>query len=224
MPRQPCEPFQFSTALTLREATGLRAVSLSQLLKWLRVVDASVVYYHTHRYLLEHHYLTPKPPNDFGYWVTTALGEKALGEQLASVDTVQFDSLQALRQRLVEVIERHARDHPSIRPRISRIDEAFHFVKAVSVVLTTPYQAHDLETFAEGLQAVTIHSLYFHMYDARLRLQRGSNDFSLWFEHLGESDLARAVAALDLYTHTLEELRHTLLRLVRPRRSIESRT
>jgi len=224
MPPQLLEPFQFSTSLTLREATGLRVVSLAQLLKWLRIVPPAVIYYHTHRYLLEHHYLTPEPPNDFGYWVTTALGEKALGEQLASVDTVQFSSLHTLRSRLTDVIERHLHTNPAVRLRISSSDEAFHFIKAVSVVLTTPYQAHDLSTFAEGLQAVTIHSLYFHMYDARLRLERGSNDFSLWFERLGEADLARAVATLDPYTHTLEELRQTILRLVRARLSVESRT
>lgn len=220
MPPQMAEPFRFSTTLTLRESTGLRAVSLAQLLKGLRQVPGSVIYHHTHHYLREHHYLRPEPPNDFAYWVTEVLGDKDLGEQLASVDTIQFASLRALREQLIEVIEGHLRFHAWYRLRRVGPPEAFHFVKAVSVVLRTPYQAATLPEFVEGLRAVTLDSVYFHMFEARLRLERGPNDFSLWFEGLGESRLAKAVASLDPYTHTLDELRQTIIRLVQARLSL----
>lgn len=214
------EPFCFFTSLTLRESTGLRAVSVAQLLKGLQVVPGSVIYYHTHHYLREHHYLTPEPPNDFAYWVGEVLGDKELGERLASVDTIQFATLQALRERLIEVIEGYLRLHAWYRLRRVSPPEAFHFVKAVSVVLRTPYQASTLPEFVEGLRAVTLDSVYFHMFEARLRLERGSNDFSLWFEGLGESRLAKAVALLDPYTPTLDELRQTIIRLVQARLSL----
>jgi len=214
------EPFCFFTTLTLRESTGLRAVSIAQLLKGLQAVPASVIYYHTHHYLREHHYLTPEPPNDFAYWVTEVLGDKDLGERLASVDTIQFASLQALREQLIEMIESYLRLHAWYRLRRVGPPEAFHFVKAVNVVLRTPYQAATLQEFVEGLRAVTLDSVYFHMFEARLRLERGSNDFSLWFEGLGESRLAKAVASLDPYAHTLEELRQTILRVAEARLSL----
>ncbi|MBI4227563.1 MAG: hypothetical protein HY600_04750 [Candidatus Omnitrophica bacterium] len=209
-------PFQFSTRLTLREATGLQAVSLGQLLRHLKTVPGSVVFHHTHHYLQQHQSLTPEPPNDFAYWVTEVLGDKVLGEQLASVDTVQCPSIRALRDQLAATLERALRARPLLRSQAVPADEAFHFIKAVSVVLPTPYHAATLPEFLEALQGVTIDSLYFHVFEARLRLERG-NDFARWFEALGEPALARKVAALDPYTHTMEELRQTIVTLVRRR-------
>lgn len=58
--------FQFYTRLSLREATGLRAVTLSRLLKFIRTVPGSVIYHHTHHYLQQHQYLTPEPPGPQG--------------------------------------------------------------------------------------------------------------------------------------------------------------
>lgn len=210
-------PFQFFTRLSLREATGLRAVSASQLLNALRMVPGSVIFHHTHHYLQQFQSLTPEPPNDFAYWVTEALGDKALGEQLASVDTVQFTSLRALRERLIEVLEQSLRANLWLRLRVASSEEAFHFVKAVSIVLPTPYRAQTLPEFVEGLKAVTIDSLYFHIFEAQIRLEQGRNDFSSWFDGLGEPQLAQAVARLDPYTHTMEELRQAILRLVQQR-------
>lgn len=206
-------PFRFSTRLTLREATGLRAVSVGQLLKALQRVPGSVIFHHTHHYLQQHQSLTPEPPNDFAYWVTEVVGDKALGEQLASIDTIQFHSVRALRDRLVATVERHLRARPRLRFHVVPAEEALHFIRAVSLVLPTPHQASTLAEFAEALQAVTINSLYYHIFEARLRLERG-NDFARWFESLGESQLARAVDSLDPYTHTMEELRRTILTLV----------
>lgn len=217
MPAAAPEPFHFYTSLSLREATGIRAVSLPQLLKYLRTAPDAVVYGHTHLYVLEHHYLAPELPNDFAYWVTEVLGDKPLGERLASIDTIRFTTVRALRDRLVRVIEEHLEQAPIVRLRTCAFEEAFHFVKAVSVVLATPHTAATLEEFAQGLEAVTINSLYFHMFEARLRLRRGTNDFSLWFQSLGETELAQAVAALDPYSHTIGELRQTILGLVRER-------
>jgi hypothetical protein len=214
-PPQAKEPFQFYTRLSLRELTGLRAVTISQLLRFLKMVPGSVIYHHTHHYLQQHQYLTPEPPNDFAYWVEEALGEKALGEKLASINTVEFATVRALRERIIETLEAYLRTHPLLYLRFAKEEEAFHFVKAVSVVLPTPYQAHDLREFSQRLEAVTIDSLYFHIFEARLRLERGVNDFSQWFqEALGEEKLAQAIASLDPYTHTMEELRQTILRLV----------
>ena len=80
---------------------GQRAKNVPELLEGIRRVPESCIYYHTHRFLQQHHYLSPEPPNDFAYWVTEVLGDKVLGEQLSSVDTIQFESISALRDRFV---------------------------------------------------------------------------------------------------------------------------
>lgn len=211
-------PFRFFTSFVLEEATGLRAATLPQLVQLLREVPESCVYHHTHYFLLSHHYLTPEPTNDFAYWVTEVLREEALGELLASVDTMQYNSLTALREALVLTIERYLERAPLAKLRFVSEGEEFFFVKSIQVVMPTRVEVSTLEEFAGALRQVSLSSLYFHIFDARLRAGRALNDFSRWLsEQLGESDLAKEIAALDLYGHTLETLRSMLIALCRRR-------
>lgn len=103
---RPVDPFRFYSSLNLTLLTNRRASDLRELLAHLREVPGSVIYYHTHHSLVQHQYLSPEPPNDFAYWVTHDLQEPRLGEELAAIDTVQFRTIRALRERLIEVIER----------------------------------------------------------------------------------------------------------------------
>src|SRR3972149_6992006 len=102
---QAKEPFNFYTRLHLTELTGLRARTLEQLADLIREVPDSSIYHHTHRFLQQHQYLSPEPPNDFAYWVTEVLGEDELGEQLSSIDTIQFYTIRSLREKIIETIE-----------------------------------------------------------------------------------------------------------------------
>src|SRR3990167_2735226 len=99
------DPFKFYTRLHLSELTGLRATTLEQLLKLIKRVSGSCIYHHTHRFLQQHQYLSPEPPNDFVYWVTDVLGEDELGEKLASIDTMQYSTIRSLREEIVRTIE-----------------------------------------------------------------------------------------------------------------------
>src|SRR3989304_7929412 len=106
------EPFRFYTRLHLSELTGSRATTLGQLLDLIKEVSGSSIYHHTHRFLQQHQYLSPEPPNDFAYWVTEVLGEDELGEKLASIDTVQFSTIRSLRERIIAVIENNLKHSP----------------------------------------------------------------------------------------------------------------
>ena len=98
-----CEPFKFYSMVHLKELTGLKAHNLTELAAILKKVPDSVVYYHTHHFLEEHQYLVPEPANDFALWVTDVLGDEALGERLASIDTFGFPTVGALRSRILHV-------------------------------------------------------------------------------------------------------------------------
>lgn len=209
------EPFRFKASLMLQEATGLRASNLPELITLLRQVPEACVYYHTHFFLMQHHFLTPEPTHDFAYWVGEVLGEKPLGELLASVDTIQYADLRSLREALVGTIAEYLEKTPAAGMRFVSPGSEFFFTKSVYIIMPTAYTATTLKAFAEALQHVSLHSLYFHIFDARLRLGRPGNDFSVWFEeHLGLSELARRVTNLDPYVHTMEELRSIVLSLV----------
>lgn len=81
-------------------------------------------------------------------------------------------------------------------------------------VLPTPHVAHNLAEFTGILGQVSVNSLYFHVFDAKLRLERGENDFSAWFRGLGKTELAEKSRRLDPYSHTLEGLRRVIIALV----------
>ena len=210
------DPFNFSSSVNLSLVTNRRARDLAELLGHLREVPGAVIFFHTHHFLVQHQYLSPEPPNDFAYWVAAVLQEDRLGEQLAAIDMIQFRSLLVLRERIVEMIEAYLEERQELRT--APPGEEFHFREAATFVMPTGLAARDLGEFADCMERVGFGSLSFHFFDARLRLERGENDFSEWLRAaLGEEALAAAIARLDPYTYTMESLRKEVVRLVRRR-------
>ncbi|MEW6087590.1 MAG: DUF5752 family protein [bacterium] len=209
------DPFRFYTRLHLTELTGLKAANLEQMAELVKHVPGSSIYHHTHRFLQQHQYLSPEPPNDFAYWVTEILGDDDLGERLASIDTVQFSTIRSLREKIIYVMEDYIKNNPSVRNRFADANEEFHFIKSISFILPTNYFAYNLREFADILGKITIDSIYFHIFEARLRLEKGVNDFSNWVENaIGDKKLAGKISKLDPYTYTLEALRKKLIEIV----------
>lgn len=214
--KQASEPFQFHTRLHLKELTGLKVSNLHELVQSLKQVPDSVIYYHTHNFLEEHNYLVPEPANDFSLWVSDALNDEVLSEKLDSIDSYEFPNIDSLRARIIAVIEEHLinNSNNSIAPE----GREFHFIKSISIILPTHYIAHDLREFVEILREVTINTLYYHIFESRIRLQKPVNDFSIWFNDcLGEHDLANKIASLDPYYYTLNNLRATIIQLIEKR-------
>jgi small-conductance mechanosensitive channel len=210
------EPFRFQSRTYIKELTGLKAKNLRELVDTLKKVPDSVIYYHTHHFLEEHHYLIPEPSSDFAVWVNDVLGEEVLGERLASVNTFEFPSLVAIRERIVVIIAEYLAGGSNSREAMP--GREFRFMKSVSVVIPTLYVAHDLREFVEALRKISLGSLYFHVFESRLRLGRGLNDFTIWLQDsLEEAELGEEIARLDPYTYTLEGLRSAFIQLIEKR-------
>ena len=204
--------FYFDTKLDQPILLGIKARNLSEMLAGLQSVPESSIYYHTHRYLRQHHFLSPEPPNDFAYWITEVLNEDTLAERFSSVDIIQFQSLEALRSEFIDILQSHMES--SERMPSAPTGEEFHFMASRTFVLRTPYVAHDINEFAAKLKEVSAGSLYYHIFEAKLRLEKDENDFSRWFRDQGKTELADKVARLDPYTYTLEGLRNKLIQLM----------
>ena len=214
--KRASKPFHFYTRLHLKELTGLKARNLTGLVNILKSVPDSVVYYHTHHFLEEHQFLTPEPANDFALWVDDSLDEHVLSEKLANIDTFAYSSLGALKSSIISVIEQYTADNPA--SRLVKGENDFHFLKSNSVVLPTPYFASDLREFIEVLRKITIDSLYYHIFESRLRLQKRSNDFSVWIkDSFGEHDLADKIDSLVPYTSTIEAMRSFIIQNIEKR-------
>jgi len=207
------EPFRFFDQVHLKELTGIKAKNLKELVDIMRNAPDSIVHYHTHHFLEEHHYLTPEPANDFAVWVSDVLGDEILGEKLASIDILEFPTMSALRDRIVNVIGEHISSGQEVRKAPE--GKEFYFMKSASVVMSTHYVARDLREFVEALCKLSLGSLYFHIFESRLRLGRVTNDFSVWMkDSLEEQELAEAIEKVNPYTYTLEGVRSQLIKLI----------
>lgn len=210
------EPFRFYSSAKLVELTGRRARDLDELAAGIRELDGSVIFHHTHHFVFQHQYWLPQPPSDFAFWVSEMLQEKQVGDQLASINTVEFGSLRELRNRLLEVLEKHlasAKRSPQATPGLE-----FYFQRAHTFIFPTAYQAEDLASFAACLEKVSLGSIYHHVFEARLRLDRPTNDFARWFrDSLGQTKLAGQIEQLDPYAYTLDDLREEILARLRRR-------
>lgn len=203
--------FVFSVTLSLQEATGKTAANLEELIGGIRAVEGSVIFFHTYDFLLRHHFVIPTPVSDFAEWVQHGLQDELMAEKLSSINLLEFSSIAELRAALLTTIE----DHIGIRNHNGRKaieGEEFHFVKANSFVMPTPHVAHDLGEFRDCLVRIPLNSLFFHLFEARLRLEQQTNDFSFWLgENFDEEDLATFIARQDPYIHTLEHIRGAIL-------------
>lgn len=203
-------PFRFFSRLSLAVATGRKARDVSELRSELERASDREVYHHTHRFLQEHQYLVPEPPNDFAYWVSEIVGDQLLGERLSAVDTVRHETLSSLKTALLAVIEKHLKDHPGDHKVFP--GEEFHFQSAIRFSVPSTRVAWDLVEFRDHLKKISMSSLYLHVFEARLRPPLGRNDFSIWLEkELDESILSQRMETLDPYSHTLEDLRGLLV-------------
>jgi hypothetical protein len=206
------EGFHFYTQHNLVELLGLKAKNPVELLENIKKVPTTSIYFHTHRFIQQYHYLAPEPPNDFALWLKDTLHLERLGEAFLDVDTVSFTDLEDLRKELVRILDSYISGEGYLTdcPK----DQEFYFMSCKIFVIPTPYTANNLMEFIEVLRKISIHSLYFHMFEARMRLKVPENDFSAWFKGIGEEDLAREVSKLDPYNLTLEGLRTKLIDMV----------
>lgn len=203
--------FRFRTKLDQTLLLGVKARNVRELLEGLLTVPDSSIYYHTHRYLHQHHYLSPEPPNDFAYWISEVLNDARLAEEISGIDVVQFGSLGEVRDAFAAALQARLEAHDQVRS--CPPGGEFHFMAGRIFVLDTPHRARDLAEFLSVLRLVSINSLYYHVFDAKLRLGKGENDFSRWFRDNGRLALADGIARLDPYSYTLEGLRNEILEL-----------
>ena len=217
MPSVTVEPFCFRTRLTLAEATGRKACSVVELLEGLREADEEVIYYHTHRFIKQFHFLVPEGANDFAYWVSNTVQADKLGEELTAIDIVRFNSLAGIKEAFVNKLERHMAENPGPQ-RIVAPGREFNFMRAVRFSLPTRCAATGYSSFIDCLRRVSVSSLYLHVFEARLRQPCGIDDFSLWFsEQLGDRHIGEKLSCLDPYSYTLEGLRRKIIEIVAER-------
>lgn len=209
-------PFRFFTRITLPLLTGEFAVNMNQLLEGIKKADDPVIYYHTHHYLLQHHYTIPSAPNDFAYWIGEKLGETLLSEEISGIDMFDFNFIADYKTKIIKIISEFI-NSGNRKTRQVGLDERFNFMKAVTFIMDTGKIAYTLREFYDVLQNITIFSFYYHYFEAHFRINaRMANDFSIWIkDELKIPKLADEISGLDPYSLTIDNLKSNILKLVK---------
>lgn len=215
-------PFVFMTSSSLVTITDRKAYNIKELLEGIKEVSGSSIYHHSHQVYREWQTFGRPPIHDFGYWVGEVIREKGLGERLAAVDPTQYDDIRSFRIRLAEIIEEHLDSDPITNQAPQ--GGQFNFCESTSIILDTGTRAGNLDEFIQALGRITSRSLYYHLFEARIRLHRFDNDFSIWLrEQLEAPEIADAISKLDISVYSLEQLRAHLFIILGKYRGVPPR-
>src|SRR5512139_237262 len=205
-------PFLFTGCWELREMVGRSARDEQQLLEAIEEIPPDSLSYHTHSFFLRHKYIAGPYPNDFATWAAIQVRDRVLGEKLGILDPYDFENLEALRAEIVNIIDEHL-SQLQIIPRVI-YGEPFHFMQSRIIEVPTGLEALTLGEFRKILATVDTSAVYYHNFEAILRLGRKMGDFALWIEEqLNLPELARNISKVDFYMTSLESIRHRIIKL-----------
>ncbi len=205
-------PFFFTGCWELREMLGRSARDEQQLLEAIEEIPPDSLSYHTHSFFLRHKYIAGPYPNDFATWAAIQVRDRVLGEKLGILDPYDFEDLEDLRTEIVNVIDEHL-SQLQIIPRVI-YGEPFHFMQSRIIEVPTGLEARTLAEFREILAAVDASVVYYHNFEAILRLGRRKGDFALWFEEqLDLPETAEKISRIDFYLTSLESIRHRIIKV-----------
>src|SRR5512139_2974880 len=195
-------PFLFTGCWELREMVGRSARDEQQLLEAIEEIPLDSLSYHTQSFFLRHKYIAGPYPNDFATWAAIQVRDRVLGEKLGVLDPFEFLDLESLRAAIIAIIEEHL-SHLQIIPRVI-YEEPFHFMQSRITVVPTGLESRTLTEFREILASVDASVIYYHTFEAILRLGRRNGDFAIWIEEQLElPELAEKIAHLDPYMISL---------------------
>ena len=205
-------PFYIKDCALVTISTGQKVYSLAELLEYLREVHAGSIYHHFWSRLLRPSFDHPEFHNDFAAWAYNALHDQILAERLNLVDPLDFDTLEGLRQEIIEIIEERM-DESEYLPW-TKAEAPFYFVRSQIVVLDTGRRIQHPWELGKGVKTMSPGSIFYHFIDARRRTPDKIDDFQSWLKPMKEYEsLVIALSHIDPYFNTLTELKEELVLL-----------
>lgn len=194
-------------------ATGERANSLMELRDKIATVDEGCIYHSFWGGRLKPQFIHHQHHNDFASWVYHRLNDQVLAEKLSIIDPTEFESLEDLRQDVLEKIENRLDEYEIVL--WTRKEDRFHFIRSLVIVFEGSQSFEDPKELPGVLASLSPGSVYYHFIDARSRTPGKRDDFSVWLEDFGDRyrDLIERIDAIDPYFLSLTELREELVKV-----------
>jgi len=205
------EPFEFRQCINILRATGKKAKNLRELQDSITTVSDECIFHHTYQFFLKVHILDYT--NDFAFWAGESLEERALSEQLSNIDPYDYQYINDLRNQIIQVIHEYLEKFPE--PREAMPGKEFYFNETVTLIFPEGVRAKNLAEFLTAIKHIDADSLYYHFYEARIRLGSGVDDFSRWIEDIfGKTGLAEKIRSIDPFMHNIEGIREHLVEAI----------
>lgn len=191
-------------------ATGIRASSLIELRDKLTTIDESSIYHHFWGERMNPQFVHTQHHNDFAAWVFHRLHDHILAERMSIIDPTEFENLEALRQEIIETIDKRLDDYESAL-WIKKSD-GFHFIRSTIIVFESELSISRPEELPKILPQLPPGSIFYHFIDARIRTPEKVDDFSIWLKMFdGQYEaLVERIQSIDPYFLSLTELREEL--------------
>jgi hypothetical protein len=203
--------FDFRECILLLKSTGRKARDLRELRDDLAAVSDQSIYHHTFEYFVKD--IGVEYTNDFAHWAGEFLEERSLAEQLSIIDPFSAGRIGEVRAGLLATIDAYLTQSPP--PRAVWPGDEFCFNEAIAVIFPAGLRVRNLAEFFLAIKYIEPASIYYHFYEARMRLGSGRDDFSEWLEAaLGEEELAGKIRGIDPFMNSLEEIRGRMIQEV----------
>jgi hypothetical protein len=206
--------FEFRQCVSILKSTGKKAKNLRELREIISLVSDESIFHHTYQYFLKGHIL--EYTNDFAHWAGESLEERALAEHLSSIDPYDFSTIDELRKRLLHTIDEYLKKFPE--PREAMAGEEFYFNQTIPLIFPVGIRVQNLAEFLIAIKYVDAGSIYYHFYEARMRLRGGVDDFSAWIQDVVlKKELADKIRAIDPFMHSVDGIREHIIDAVEKR-------
>lgn len=204
-------PFEFRQCSSLLKSTGEKAKDIKELRDIIVLISDESIFHHTYQYFIKGRIL--EYTNDFSQWAGESLEERGLSEQLSNIDPYDFSNINDLRSELIRVIDNYLDAFP--KPREAMPGDEFYFNETVTFVFPAGIRAKNLAEFLTAIKYIDTDSIYYHFYEARMRLGNGIDDFSKWLEDaFNKKAPAEKIRDIDPFMHTTEEIREHIIDVV----------
>lgn len=204
------EPFMVKDCALIALASGKKVQNLREMRDVLSTISPDSIYYHFWGGLLRPRFDDPEYHNDFAIWSAHSLHDKVMAERLAIIDPIEFNTLEDLRNELIDLIEERLDevDYPLWAKR----EDQFEFIRSQIVIFNTKRTVQKPRDLVTALPHFSVGSIFYHFIDARRRLTNSLDDFQNWFLNFGDTymDLCYHIAEIDPYFLPLTRLRHKL--------------
>jgi hypothetical protein len=198
------EPFEFNQCISILKSTGEKAKNIHELRNIIAVISDDCIFHHTYQYFIKGHVL--EYTNDFAHWAGESLEERALSEHLSNIDPYDYKNISGLKNKLLEVIDNYLENFPE--PREAMPNDEFYFNETITLIFPAGIRAKNLAEFLTAIKYVDAGSVYYHFFEAQIRLGGGIDDFSRWIEDaFGKKDLVEKIRSIDPFMHDLEGIR-----------------